>query len=262
MRKFAGILLLLVGAGAAAARWLDLASFTDADTGFCLVGSVWVRYAVVAVLLAVGLLASCMASRRPAAAEGRSIPLLLTAGLSAAAFAAAGAMQLAVCWQQRSFSALETARAVLALAAAWWLAAQAICWAGHGDARPAGGVAGGVIGSLFFFLLTFQRFVTNYSSIYRIAQSTQVFSALAALVLTAVLLRVCTFPESRWGRKLYLAGIEAFYLCTCLELPQAVFLWQNGKTTLADLSVSGALAMLGLMGAAASMAALSREKVE
>lgn len=45
------ILSVILGVG----RMVDLALFTDAETGLCVVGSVWLRYAAlaVAILLAV-----------------------------------------------------------------------------------------------------------------------------------------------------------------------------------------------------------------
>ena len=44
------ILSVILGVG----RMVDLALFTDAETGLCVVGSVWLRYAALAVAILLG----------------------------------------------------------------------------------------------------------------------------------------------------------------------------------------------------------------
>lgn len=51
------ILSVILGVG----RMVDLALFTDAETGLCVVGSVWLRYAALAVAI---LLGGCGGPRR------------------------------------------------------------------------------------------------------------------------------------------------------------------------------------------------------
>ena len=57
------ILSVILGVG----RMVDLALFTDAETGLCVVGSVWLRYAAlaVAILAALQLLFFEPQNRRP-----------------------------------------------------------------------------------------------------------------------------------------------------------------------------------------------------
>ena len=80
-------------------------------------------------------------------------------------------------------------------------------------------------------------------------------SALAALLFGAALIRAVYVPEGG-GRKLVFTGFTAFYLCTCIELPQAVCSWLAGSTTVVALAQSAALAVFGLLGAACAMGAL------
>ncbi len=258
MKKTAGILLVLAGLCGAFAYWVDLMNFTDLEKGFVTTGSVWVRYGAVGALLLVAWLASRLAARRPESLERKNIAMALFSWLCGAAQAAFGALEIAL--GLTGGDALQLALGALALFSAWWMLIQGIYWFGASPkAGPAGGVALGILGSVYFLLLTCMRFAKNASSFYRFAQTGQVFAALAALLFTTVLLRACLFPESGCGRRVYFSGMWAFYLCTCFELPQAVVRWMAGTTQLGDLALSAALGCFGLLGAAAALSALSGE---
>lgn len=62
------ILSVILGVG----RMVDLALFTDAETGLCVVGSVWLRYAALAVAI---LLAVAAGPRRKAGGQKVVQPL-------------------------------------------------------------------------------------------------------------------------------------------------------------------------------------------
>ena len=256
MKKFAGILLVLVGICGAAAYTIDLTQFTDPTKGFSVVGSVWLRYAIVAALLLIAALASLMAARRPAALEKRNLPLALLLALCGLASAAVGALELLGAGLA-SYKMLFLG--VLGILCALWLLTLCVHWAASGAQDPAGGIPLGIAGGTFFLALTLMRFAGNYSSIYRFAQTMQTFSALAALMLSAVLLRVSFFPESRWGRREYITGMWAFYLCTCCEVPQAVARYLWGQTPLSELAFSLLLGCMGLLGAGLALSALGHE---
>lgn len=258
MKKTAGILLIAAGVCAAAAYWVDLMNFTDLSKGFAAVGSVWLRYGVLAALLLITLLASGMAARQPAAFAKRNLPAAFFSWLCAAALGAWGALETYAALNGRD--TLMLVLGVLALLGAWWMFLQGLYWAqrnAHG--QPACPVVFGILGSLVFLLMTCVRFAKNASSLYRFAQTTQVFSALAALLFTTVLLRTCFFAETARGRKVYCSGMWAFYLCTCFELPQAAARWMAGQTQIGDFALSAVLGCIGLLGAACALASLSGE---
>lgn len=254
IKRIAGYLLAAAGVLAGCARWLDLTNFTDPHTEFVTVGSVWMRYGVLAALVVIAALASLMACR--------SDPLRRRSGLRSvlafavcAAFAAMGSLQLV---RGMSSSVLSAANAALALATAWWAAVLGLAWRSEESERPAGGVLGGVLGTLLFYGMTLQRFVRNSSSFYRVSPTVGVFSALAALLFASALIRAVYAPKNS-GRKLVFSGFTAFYLCTCIELPQAVCRWLAGITTTASLVESMTLAVFGLLGAACALAALRED---
>ncbi|MCI2046972.1 MAG: hypothetical protein LKJ90_04585 [Faecalibacterium sp.] len=256
MKKFAGILLILVGACGAAAYTIDLAQFTDPTKGFSVAGAVWLRYALVAALILIAALASLMAARRPAAMEKRNLPLALGLAVCGAACAAVGALELL---GTKTVAYKAFLLGILGLAAAWWMLTLCAHWGSSGARRPVGGIRLGIAGSTFFLALTLVRFAGNYSSVYRFAQTMQTFSALAALLLSSILLRVGFFPESRWGRKEYMTGMWAFYLCTCCEVPQGVARYLWGQTPVSELAFSLLLGCIGLLGAGVALSALGQE---
>ena len=251
MKRIAGYLLLAAGVLAGCARWLDLINFTDLNTEFVTVGSVWVRYGVLAALVAAAALASLMAGRSARLAPCSRKRAIL-AFVVCAAFAALGGPQFA---GGRGRGALDLVCAVLALATAWWAALLGLAWHAKAPERPAGGIPAAMLGTILFYVMTLQRFVRNYSSFYRVGPTVSVFSALAALLFGAALIRAVYVPEGG-GRKLVFTGLTAFYLCTCIELPQALCSWLAGSTTVAALAQSAALAVFGLLGAACAMDAL------
>ncbi len=82
------ILSVILGVG----RMVDLALFTDAETGLCVVGSVWLRYAAlaVAILLAVaaGRAAKPEARKLCSPCKPSGVMAVLGAGFMAAPFVA------------------------------------------------------------------------------------------------------------------------------------------------------------------------------
>lgn len=253
MKRIAGYLLLAVGVLAGFARWVDLVNFTDQTTEFATEGSIWLRYGVVAVLLAAAALAAVMGCPRPARCERRDPVLGILSFAVSAVFAAFGGLSLIA---GTAGAAAEMLIAALSLLTAWWAASLGLSWLGKGYQRPSGGIAGGVAGTVVFYVVTMQRFVQNYSSYYRVGPTLRVFSALMALLFASALLRAVQCPASGVGRKLLFTGLGAFYLCTCMELPQALCSWMAGGTTVAQLAQSAALAVFGLLGAACAMACL------
>lgn len=56
---------LFLSAALGVFRGIDLAFLTDAETGLCIVGSVWLRYGALAVAVGAAVAAAAAVSRRP-----------------------------------------------------------------------------------------------------------------------------------------------------------------------------------------------------
>ena len=208
---------MLLGLG----RGADLAFATDAATGLCTAGAVWWRYlALGAVVLAAVLIgrhcagkAETVRSRQPLAG------VLAFAG--AVCFLAAAGAQLAVGLPATS----SFVRSILECICAVWLSTLGRCWlTPSGWKKPTGGLYLAVAGSVLFYWNVLMRFMENSSSWHRVTPTAAVWQALAALVFLAALARALHVPQPGNGKTLCAAGLAAFALCLCWQLPYVLVL--------------------------------------
>ena len=89
------------------------------------------------------------------------------------------------------------------------------------------------------------------ASLYRILPAVEIFSALAALLFVTALLRALYLPGGvGTAPALSRCGLLAFFFCTCLALPQAVWQGMNGVDTPVSFPLAITLGCTGLLGAA------------
>lgn len=246
LKLFVVVLCVLLGLG----RSADLAFATDAATGFCVAGSVWWRY----IALGVVVLAAVLVGRsRPLQAEalrGRSPAAGVLAFAGAVCMLAAGAAQFA--FAAGTVSTLV--RIVLEVLCAVWLSTLGRCWCSRENWKtPAGGLPLAVMGSLVFYWNVLLRFMENSSSWHRVQPTAAVWQELAALLFLSALARALYVPKPENGRALHAAGLAAFGLCLCWELPQVLYtVVCNGlrPAVLPDVLAGLALCCIGGMGLA------------
>ncbi len=254
----------LAGCGVLGAlRLADLICFTDPATGFA-AGPVWLRWLL--GVLAAGacwLLARQVPGEAPARLDGVTSWLLpagagaLAAGVAGFLSTAAGGMD-GVSAHHMSQARLLLVRlagfaqaGLLLLLGVWCLLmAKALSQGKAGDGFFIGL---GIAGSAAFFLETVLRFVLRPASWYRLCPAVETFAALGALLFSAALLRALAFPVRPGVRRsLAATGLLAFFLCTCLALPQAVWQWAAGAETGVGLVEALFYGFWGLLGAAAA----------
>ena len=211
------LLCVLLGLG----RGADLAFATDVATGLCTTGAVWWRYlalgAVVLTAVLVGrsrpLPEEPLRSRRPAAG------VLAFAG--AVCMLAAGAAQFVFA----AGTVSTFVRILLEVACAVWLSNLGRSWLRRdGWKTPAGGLPVAIAGSALFYWNVLMRFMENSSSWHRVTPTAAVWQALAALVFLAALARALHVPQPGNGKTLCAAGLAAFALCLCWQLPYVLVL--------------------------------------
>ena len=244
MKRFAAFLLLLVSALAGAARWLDVVNYTDLDTGFVTWGPAWARYAVAGGVLLLLALGALLAPRRPAALCGQSTAQGVMCFLTGFGFAALGGAKLAG-WA--GLDAFGKAGAVLYLVSAVWMLLLGRSRFTPEFEAPTRSALMGVAGTLSLYLLTISRFGLAPTGMARVDAN---FAALAALLFTAAQAKVAYVPGGRSGGWVFFTGSAAFLLCTCLAFPGALARFMVGAAGAADLAEAGALALVGLCGAA------------
>lgn len=228
-------------------RGADLLWWTDAGSGLCTVGSVWWRYAV----LGIAVLAAVLIGRHSAG----NAQILQHHSTPAAAAAFAGSFFMSAAGIFRLFfartGAAAVVRAVLELLCLFWFAALARSWNRKEQWRtPAGGLYAAVAGSALFYWNVLMGFMENSSSWQRVQPTAEVWQMLAALLFLSALARTLYLPEPGNGKTLCAAGLAAFCLCLCWELPHTVQLTVQaaGWDAVPGISASLGLCCIGMLG--------------
>lgn len=252
--KLPTILILVVMALIGAMYWVDLAYYTDADTGFITRGPVWVRFLVLLLPLVMAILGlrtvgprglSVLRTRNPVLGGLFALAAVLGAVYGVARLVA-GAM------------GLDAFGMVLGAFCLWYgvwmfLAAMQL-WTQSGPS-PTKSALWGVLAALTFCFITVYRILVRPSSLHRVAPLVLAFSALFAMLWFAMLLRslYIALPRGRL-RWMYLLGAFTFLLCACLELPLAVYNLMFDSGTVLELLEALCLAGLGLAAGGVSVA--------
>ena len=128
------MLIFTCGGALAIGRGLDLALWTDWNTGLCTAGSVWLRYGGLWAALVVGIIAARKLARQPLVLRSACRPVGITSVLGGVCVGLAGAVRLAV--GMTGVGALV--RAVLELVCAVWLIRLGRSWTHKGEYRLPG----------------------------------------------------------------------------------------------------------------------------
>ena len=232
-------------------RGADLAWGTDPVTGLCVVGSVWWRYLLLAAVVLAAVLTGRSRGKDPAALCTRKPGGAAAAFAAAVCFLAAAAVRLLF---PAGFA--DLVRIPLGVLCACWLSALGSRWLTAKEWKaPAGGILLAVAGSVLFYWNLLMRFMENSSSWHRVTQTAMVWQMLAALLLLSALARALYLPKPENGSTLCAAGLAAFGLCLCWELPRVLLLLAAGLSggmaaALPELLSGLALCCIGGMGVA------------
>ena len=242
------VLIFTCGGALAIGRGLDLALWTDWNTGLCTTGSVWLRYGSLWAALVVGIIAARKLARQPLVLRSACKPVGVTSVLGGVCVGLAGAVRLAV--GMTGVGALV--RAVLELVCAVWLIRLGRSWTHKGEyCLPGRSMTPAVLGTAVFYWGVLSRFMENSSSWHRVAPTAAVWQALAALLLLSSLARALYLPKPENGRTLCAAGLAALCLCLCWELPHAAVLAAGAAADpalLPELFAALALCCVGALG--------------
>ena len=171
-------LVFVVGTALALGRGLDLGFWTDLESGLCIAGSVWLRYAALGIAMLVSLFAGRKLACEPKNLQSHCRPSGIVTAMAGGFFALAAAARLAV--GVTGFGAIV--RAVLELLCAVWLARLAKSWLRKDWQPPTKSMASGIWGTLVFYWCVLSRFMENSSSWHRVSPTAQVWVLLGMLV--------------------------------------------------------------------------------
>ena len=253
------VLIFTCGGALPIGRGLDLHLWTDWNTGLCTAGSVWLRYGGLWAALVVGIIAARKLARQPLVLRSACRPVGVTSVLGGVCVGLAGAVRLAV--GMTGVGALV--RAVLELVCAVWLIRLGRSWTHKGEYRlPGRSMTPAVLGTAVFYWGVLSRFMENSSSWHRVQPTAAVWQMLAVLVFLAALARALHIPQPNNGKTLCAAGLAAFALGLCWQLPQCFALLAGNGMDLAvmpDFFAGLGLCCVGSIGGVCAAACLNRQ---
>ena len=211
-------------------RGIDLALLTDAETGLCIVGSVWLRYGALAVAVGAAVAAGRCCKPQAGALRGHCTPSGVVALAAAVCYGLAAVLR--ILWM--GSSVIMLIRAALEALCAFWMIGLGLSWLRKDWKTPTRSLTPAVLGSAVFYWCVLARFMENSSSWHRVEPTAMVWQMLAALVFLSAMIRALWLPETSNGCQLCEAGICTFLLCFCWELPRVLVLLFHGITA-ADL---------------------------
>lgn len=243
-------------------RTVDLALFTDLESGLCTAGPVWVRYLVLAAVVGAGAL---LGRRRACgtAQLSRRHPALAVLAFAAALAYGAAALAGAAALLAGPAGIAALVQPVLSVLCALWFFRIGRSWLADGSyAPPTRSLAFAAAGSAVFYWGVLAGFLQNSSSWHRLTPTTAIWQQLAALLFLAALTRVLYLPEEPESKHFGSTALAAFALCLCWELPQAAALWLAGQRTGAEGLAGIGMCAVGLLAAGCALAANSPESKE
>ena len=252
------VLIFTCGGALAIGRGLDLALWTDWNTGLCTAGSVWLRYGGLWAALVVGIIAARKLARQPLVLRSACRPVGVTSVLGGVCVGLAGAVRLAV--GMTGVGALV--RAVLELVCAVWLIRLGRSWTHKGEYRlPGRSMTPAVLGTAVFYWGVLSRFMENSSSWHRVEPTAMVWQMLAALVFLSVLGRALSLPDTADSRTLCASGLTVWALCLCWEFPQLLDTLLRGGVLarLPDFFFGLGLCCIGVLGGICAVRATRTE---
>ena len=221
---------LFLSAALGVFRGIDLALLTDAETGLCIVGSVWLRYGALAVAVGAAVAAGRCSQPQAGALRSHCTPSGVVALAATVCYGLAAVLR--ILWMGSSVAMLI--RAALEALCAFWMIGLGLSWLRKDWKTPTRSLTPAVMGSVIFYWCVLARFMENSSSWHRVEPTAMVWQMLAALVFLSAMVRALWLPETSNGCQLCEAGICTFLLCFCWELPRVLVLLFHGITA-ADL---------------------------
>lgn len=232
-----------------ALRITDLMLFTDPETGFVTTGLFYARIAVPLLFGVLSYVAARRVAPRPLALLGPCYGLgicLLCLAAALGATALLNAVEL-IAGIGDLTTVLGTVTALLsAIWAALWGLRSFVPLAD--PTRPLPYTLTSLPGTTFFLWVMIARFAVAPASVMRLGSTLRVLSAAAALLFLAMVLRVFLTPGLPVGHAVFAAGMIAFMMCTCHELPQTVFEFFQGNATGPQLAAAVGMGIWGLAG--------------
>ena len=146
---------LFLSAALGVFRGIDLALLTDAETGLCIVGSVWLRYGALAVAVGAAVAAGRCCKPQTDALRGHCTPSGVVALAAAVCYGEAAVLR--ILWMGSSVAMLI--RAALETLCAFWMIGLGLSWLRKDWKTPTRSLTPAVLGSAVFYWCVLARFM-------------------------------------------------------------------------------------------------------
>jgi len=242
----------------------DLIFWRD-GAGFAIVGPAWARYVVWLAVAALFYLPARRAAAQPMALSGICPALGVTLLLCGSVLGVSGSLEIYSLLPYLKMNPptappLSGLLDALALPAGLWLLWQGFrCFSGFGIKEGRLGHPVWTLPMLIYFTwrMVFQ-FQVAPASVLRLPCTLQLLAAASALLFVSLLCKVFLTPGLPCGHTLFAAGMGAFWLCTCLLLPQTIV----GSATLLEFLQGLSMGLLGLNGLVCAWCAMGRDATD
>ncbi len=251
--RLSTLLIILVMILVGAMYWVDLAYYTDMQSGFVTRGSVAAR----GVILILPLL-MCVLGLRTLGPRAISTMRMKSGGLSVL-FGLASAMGMAY-GATLMISGLQlgyTYRVVMGVLTIWygaWMCLMTVQMYTQKATAPTQSAVFGILAAMPFVMQSVERIVMAPFSIHRLGEVVQAFSVIFVMLWFGVLLRsvYVALPRRRvyW---MYLISLLTFLFATCLELPYTMHLLLAGQAGAMELFESVHMAVIGTVAGGLAM---------
>ena len=138
---------LFLSAALGVFRGIDLALLTDAETGLCIVGPVWLRYGALAVAVGAAVAAGRCCKPQAGALRSRCTPSGVVALAAAVCYGEAAVLR--ILWMHSSVVMLI--RAALEALCAFWMIGLGLSWLRRDWKTPTRSLTPAVLGSAVFY---------------------------------------------------------------------------------------------------------------
>ena len=148
---------LFLSAALGVFRGIDLALLTDAETGLCIVGSVWLRYGALAVAVGAAVAAGRCCKPQTDALRGHCTLSGVVALAAAVCYGEAAVLR--ILWMGSSVAMLI--RAALEALCAFWMIGLGLSWLRKDWKTPTRSLTPAVLGSAVFYWCVLARFMES-----------------------------------------------------------------------------------------------------
>lgn len=250
MKRFLMCILLIVFAIIGGARFVDFVKFTDIATGFVTVGSVWLRYGILAagVILCFIPLFFNKTSFNSANLAHIGTPACVIIGGAVSMYGFFTILTMVFV----KLEYLKLIQGILYVLLGAWCIYSSVYASKTNSSSPKGAIIA-FLGGAAIYITALERFLKQPSSLYRLWPVLDILSVIASLLFFTTIFKVVYTKYEYTPKRLCSFGLLSFFISTCLQAPCAVYLFLNKALSLNNLLLCIIFGIFGIVGAISAL---------